>query len=506
MGILDRPNRRTVAIGVLGQSNEHGSVSLTEKTTFPQAFRSLRRGSVAVPLAPAAAPGGGWLCKAHDDLYDAGWLPIILNGAVGSMSLIRDGAGIMDAWAPNTIYYRQRRPGSLLDRGHAGAIVAAGGGVWRCVAGNDKVALSGGVGALTGGPGRGDGYIENVVGHPGVSAPGTLLSITVTGAPTGGTYTLTGNGRTTDPLTHNASYTTVQTAIRALGGPLANAVVTTAGPGIFGVTLFPGTADPAPLALGTNALSGGTAPGVAVTATPSANFRSGAANPFPADVTGYTRGTLVLETPGAVSDAGTAWRFEGFQSGVPPQSSGSVGAWPSVGQIFNQAHAGMGWDPFGIVQRLHEEMQRVDADRKIVYIANGQGDLGFASTTAGTVCTPYRDALISIGQFFLTRGYEVMIGFTNYSPGSAGTAAQWGNLVLSVNAAITSLQAGTDGDRVHAGANLYALMGTTGPMASGGGFLAADNVHLNARGSVGPALSGVQPAGKHIADAIKAAL
>lgn len=89
--------------------------------------------------------------------------------------------------------------------------------------------------------------------------------VTLTGSPTGGTFTLTGNGAETGTIAYNANAATVQTAVRTLGGPFDAATVTGTGP--WTVTLSAGAVGPAPLALGTNALTGGSSPSVAIAAT-----------------------------------------------------------------------------------------------------------------------------------------------------------------------------------------------------------------------------------------------
>lgn len=89
--------------------------------------------------------------------------------------------------------------------------------------------------------------------------------VTLTGSPTGGTFTLTGNNAETGTIAYNANAATVQTAVRTLGGPFDSATVTGTGP--WTVTLGASASGPAPLALGTNALTGGTTPSVAIAAT-----------------------------------------------------------------------------------------------------------------------------------------------------------------------------------------------------------------------------------------------
>lgn len=405
MGLLDRPTRRTLALGILGQSTERGAVANTDKAAYPQAFRSLRVPSLRVPINPSVGREGNWLFKVHDDLYDAGWHPIVVNGAVSGVSFVTQCAGIINAWAANAPFYRRRVPANTGDRGYAGDLISVSGKVWRCIDGDDLFAINTG-------PTRNGEYAAQF---------GTIYSDEI--ATLGGRRDATG--------------------------------------------LW--------------------------TSRTSASLPAFPASPY--------IGQTLTETPANASYNPVKWRYEGDVG-----SNGYVAS-PTV---CTETQQGIGFDPLGLLQRLHEEMQRVQADRKIIYIANGQADLIWPATT-------YKNAVKAIAAFFLRRGYEVMIGFTSYSPaitagGSPATPTQWGNLVTGRTSAVTELQSeGTDGsgldaNRVHSGADLYTLMGTTGPMASGGAFMRSDNIHLNGRGCVGPASSGVDPAGKHVADAIKAVL
>lgn len=108
------------------------------------------------------------------------------------------------------------------------------------------------------------------------TAANDVQSIATSGVPTGGTFTLVlefpiGNKQTTAPIAWNASAATVQAALVALpnvgsgnvactGGALPTAVVATFG-GLLGNRPVP------VLTLGTNSLTGGTTPSVAVTHT-----------------------------------------------------------------------------------------------------------------------------------------------------------------------------------------------------------------------------------------------
>lgn len=84
-----------------------------------------------------------------------------------------------------------------------------------------------------------------------------VQSVSLSGAPTGGTFTLSGNGVTTAPIAFNAAAGVVQAAIRSLGGVYANATVTGAGPwvatlGAVGAAAGLLTGSPVGLTGGTN--------------------------------------------------------------------------------------------------------------------------------------------------------------------------------------------------------------------------------------------------------------
>lgn len=95
-----------------------------------------------------------------------------------------------------------------------------------------------------------------------------VQTVTVTGTPTGGTFTLSFNGATTAGIAYNAANTAVQSALQALSTiGSGNATVTGSGP--YTVT-FAGTLanQNVPLLTGSGAgLTGGTSPGVTVALT-----------------------------------------------------------------------------------------------------------------------------------------------------------------------------------------------------------------------------------------------
>jgi len=142
--------RGRIAVGVFGQSTERGQVEPTEaissvlsRTAFPQAYGSLRNPAVRWPLFPALSKVGGSWFKVYDDLWDAGWEAQIVNSGIGSLSMIRDAAGLTQTRANSTGYRQKRAPVSLGDNGYAGDYMVVQGRVFICTKGLLAYATSG---------------------------------------------------------------------------------------------------------------------------------------------------------------------------------------------------------------------------------------------------------------------------------------------------------------------------------------------------------------------------
>ena len=441
----DAYQRIPVALGVMSQSVELGAVRDEERAAYPLAFQSVRNRAMATPIAPAKgrmARGGFW-CAVYDDLWDHGYDLRIVNGGAGGLSFVTGAAGQV-GYRQNSFGYAQMRAAQGGDRGYFGDVIAS--------PLND----------------------------------GSLWRCT-----TGRSTAAFGDG----PFKVNGAETNLD-YVETIGTQ--------------------STAASAPT--------------------------------FPTPTLGAT-----------VTDGTIVWTCIA--------TSGYSG-----GQVLSEdANKGFGFDPYGLLARLHEEMGRITGvTRRIVYLSNGQSDQARGATTYGA-------ALQSIASYFLTRGYEVMIGLTTFYPRS--TTANYDALQTGRTNALAALRAGSHAARVLDGANLYALMGSTGPMGgwrgtgaiSGGvlnvtasigarspapgqqivldgstngtvvatiaslgsydpatgtgtinvsgadrastGLIAMgdyydlkDQTHLNARGNVGPALGGVQPIRRHVADALKLAL
>lgn len=113
-------------------------------------------------------------------------------------------------------------------------------------------------------------YVKSAVFDATTLSPGgtdEVQTVTLTGSPTGGTFTLAYKGQTTGNIAYNASAATVQTALRALSriGSNGASVAGSAG-GPYTVTFGGQLAKQnVEMLVGDDALTGGTAPEVAVT-------------------------------------------------------------------------------------------------------------------------------------------------------------------------------------------------------------------------------------------------
>lgn len=117
-----------------------------------------------------------------------------------------------------------------------------------------------------------DPHILNfLIGGAVILTPSEVQTITVTGSPTGGSFTLTFSGQTTGSIAYNASSSTVQTALEALSNIAPGDVACTGGPlpGTPVVVTFGGAYAGTDVALmtHTDSLTGGTAPAVSVSTT-----------------------------------------------------------------------------------------------------------------------------------------------------------------------------------------------------------------------------------------------
>ena len=107
-----------------------------------------------------------------------------------------------------------------------------------------------------------------------------VQTATITGTPTGGSFTLSGNGGTTPALAYNAASSAVQTAVRALGGAYAGVAVTGSAGGPYTLTFPPDAGDVSALTASGAGLTGGTSPGVTIATTTSGVAGGGKFGPY----------------------------------------------------------------------------------------------------------------------------------------------------------------------------------------------------------------------------------
>jgi hypothetical protein len=147
-----------------------------------------------------------------------------------------------------------------------------------------------------------------------------VQTVTVTGSPTGGTYTLTFSGQTTAGIPYNATAAQVKAALEALSNIAPGDVTVSGGPHpgtVISVT-FAGAylgEDVAQMTASASGLTGGTSPAVTV-ATATAGGASGAS-----DGTQVLAGFLLEETffnPGSTKCGGVLlWQGEVYADKLP---------------------------------------------------------------------------------------------------------------------------------------------------------------------------------------------
>lgn len=207
----------------------------------------------------------------------------------------------------------------------------------------------------------------------------------------------------------------------------------------------------------------------------------GALNSAASDPGGWSSATL----GSTIVDGGITWTCI--------DASNAIGF--SAGMVFTEVQSGLGFDPYGLMLDLHQQMQEVqDADEKIIVVCNAQSD---TSATAAW----YQASLASIANFYTSRGYKVLLGLSCYNTNNGiDRTAAYTMLTTGLEGALAAL----GGDPlVKRGANLYSLMGIANEMSwasstAGTGWLQSDGVHLNAAGAI--------VAGTHWANAVKLAI
>lgn len=176
-----------------------------------------------------------------------------------------------------------------------------------------------------------------------------VQTLTITGSPTGGTFTLTFGGQTTAALNWNATAAQVQSALQALSSIGTNNALVTGGPGpgtAFSVE-FTGTlgfASQALITLTTNSLTGGTLPNVSITRAQSgATWTTQATSTYSIR---YVTGQVLFNTAFLGSSVGCRISSGAY---LPYSVLGNCTTWeatPSTDMLDNTALTGFGGSRF----------------------------------------------------------------------------------------------------------------------------------------------------------------
>lgn len=152
---------------------------------------------------------------------------------------------------------------------------------------------------------------------------------------------------------------------------------------------------------------------------------------------------------------------------------------------FGERLAGRGFDPLGIITHANRlAQQAAPSELKIVYFSQGQSDLGASATG-------YQKPLMILANYFLRRGWTVVLGNTVFSPASSGsTQANYDSQATAVDNAIAALSVFYPG-KVYRGANLHNALGRTGRM---GGMRVTGSITGNNLLTITATLSGSEVA------------
>jgi hypothetical protein len=124
----------SACVGVFGQSTELGQTTSDAAGAVPQLFASPDQGY----FEPDSFSMGGFgspFTVAAQQLADGGIKVKLINGAIGGISFITQGCGVLKAWQATTRYYGQRASEASGDPGYGGDVV------FKTAGGHDRVFL-----------------------------------------------------------------------------------------------------------------------------------------------------------------------------------------------------------------------------------------------------------------------------------------------------------------------------------------------------------------------------
>jgi hypothetical protein len=199
--------------------------------------------------------------------------------------------------------------------------------------------------------------LPTVIAGAGVNE---VQTVTITGSPTGGTFTLTHSGQTTASIAYNATAATVQTRLQALSNIGSGNVTVTGGPGPgtpYAVTFVGalGTSNVAQMTA-TSSLTGGASPAV----TP-ATYMAGVPGTPTTSVTSTCRPTLAWSSGDPDNNVQIQWQLYVYtQSFAASNNMSDPSAWArargaAAGHLHGRRHHRLGGLPVQRRRRRHLE-------------------------------------------------------------------------------------------------------------------------------------------------------
>ena len=174
---------------------------------------------------------------------------------------------------------------------------------------------------------------------------------------------------------------------------------------------------------------------------------------------GLARGVKYLILNGAIGGSaarffpGTIGATVGGQS-IPVATLNTSGASLTGGTGVICREGDAGFDPFGLLGRMRT------AKAAYPQITEWIGTWANAESDGGTTTQAYRDALVSIGNYFLASGCGAF--FPGLSASGGNSSANMNALSAGVDEAIALMR--SQGKRVYRGADLYARFGMSPPL------------------------------------------
>jgi hypothetical protein len=191
-----------------------------------------------------------------------------------------------------------------------------------------------------------------------------VQTVTITGAPTGGTFTLTYSGQTTTALARTATAATVQAALEALSNIGVGDVVVTGGPGpttpyVVTFTGVLGGTDTGQMTAA-HTFTGGTTPGISVTTTTTGGRTSPATT-----VTDTTRPTLMWEYTDAQGDQQAEWQLLAFTQAFVNANTMTDPLAKASGAVVTRLASGLPGRTVGGLRASHSRPPRPVSPRRV---------------------------------------------------------------------------------------------------------------------------------------------